>query len=185
MSNKMINIGGPKNDASYRYQMHALKCKIEGRGNGIKSVITNITTIAKELNTDPSYITKFFGMECGAVSKFDKKREMGIINGKRDAKDYQSMLEKFIRDFILCPKCGLPELASKIRGEELKHKCKACAWHGDNTSTLKVKDFIIKHPTASIPAKKGKTKPSKAGKGKSKGDKSKKFSPITILLFFQ
>jgi len=182
MSNKMLNIGGDANDASYRYQMHPLKTKIEGRGNGIKTVITNVTTVANELHTDPSYITKFFGMECGAVSKFDTQRNVGIVKCKREAKEFQEQLTRFINDFILCPRCGLPELKSEIypTSKQLKHSCAPCGLEYFNNSEHKVRKFIINNPTSSIKAKGNKSKP-KSGKtgGKKRSSKHKRHQSQT------
>ena len=61
-------------------------------------------------------------MECGAVSKFDTQRNAGIEMVNVIEKNIKTFL-RFIRDFILCPKCGLPELKSKIYPKQLKHQC--------------------------------------------------------------
>jgi len=114
MSSKMVNIGGDPNDVNYRYKMPPLSTKIEGRGNGIKTVLMNIVEVAKSLHTEPSYATKFFGMEVGAVSQFDTKRNVGIVNGVHQSQELQALLRKFISEFILCQKCKLPELQFKV-----------------------------------------------------------------------
>eukprot|EP00486_Rosalina_sp_Unknown_P000353 CAMPEP_0201567062 /NCGR_PEP_ID=MMETSP0190_2-20130828/7334_1 /ASSEMBLY_ACC=CAM_ASM_000263 /TAXON_ID=37353 /ORGANISM="Rosalina sp." /LENGTH=418 /DNA_ID=CAMNT_0047986597 /DNA_START=42 /DNA_END=1298 /DNA_ORIENTATION=+ len=174
MSGKMINIGGDANDANYRYKMPPLTTKIEGRGNGIKTVLMNIPDVAKALHTEPSYATKFFGMEVGALSQYDHKRNVGIVHGVHQSKELQTMMKKFIREFILCPKCKLPELQFKVHQKKnvLLQKCASCGWKGSNASNHKVKTYIINHP----PQKKDKDKNKKAGKKdkRSKKDKKKK-----------
>lgn len=40
--------------------------QVEGKGNGIKTVIVNMADIAKALNRPAAYPTKFFGTERGA-----------------------------------------------------------------------------------------------------------------------
>lgn len=81
-----VNIGGDSADKSYRYKMPQLIAKIEGRGNGIKTVIPNMPEIAKALQTEPAYPTKYFGMELGALSNYFAKTERAIVNGAHSAK---------------------------------------------------------------------------------------------------
>ncbi len=45
-------------DPAYRYKMPRVMTKIEGRGNGIKTVVTNMSQIALALRRDPSLPTK-------------------------------------------------------------------------------------------------------------------------------
>jgi len=40
--------------------MPALRAKVEGRGNGIKTVIENCVDISKSLDRNPEYVCKFF-----------------------------------------------------------------------------------------------------------------------------
>jgi hypothetical protein len=63
-----MNIAGviPVDDPSYRYQMPRLQAKVEGRGNGIKTLIVNVTDIGLALNRDAPEICKFFGTELGS-----------------------------------------------------------------------------------------------------------------------
>jgi len=132
----------------------------------------NIVEVAKHLHTEPSYATKFFGMEVGAVSQFDTKRNVGIVNGVHQTQELQKMLKKFIREFILCQNCGLPELQFKVHQKKnvLLQKCASCGWKGSNASGHKVKSYIINHP----PAKKSsKDKGKKKDKDKKSRDKRK------------
>ena len=59
----LINISGNVEvvDPNYRYRMPRIVGKVEGRGNGIKTVLFNITELAQSLNRDPQEVTKFFG----------------------------------------------------------------------------------------------------------------------------
>jgi len=149
-----VNIGGDQNDKSYRYKMPRLQAKVEGRGNGIKTAIPNMVDIARALHTDVEYPTKFFGIELGAQSKFDKKTDRAVVNGKHDAPVLQELLTKFIDMFILCPKCKLPELDWDVRQKSglIKTDCRACGYNAPIKSVHKVISFILTHP----PAKKKK-----------------------------
>merc|ERR1711959_375099 len=69
----MINIPSSVDDPSYRYKMPRLISKVEGRGNGIKTAIMNMSDVAGALKRPPSYPTKFFGCELGAQSSYSEK----------------------------------------------------------------------------------------------------------------
>lgn len=49
-----INIRRDNPDPFYRYKMERLQSKIEGKGNGIKSVIVNLSSVANSLSRDPA-----------------------------------------------------------------------------------------------------------------------------------
>ncbi len=87
-------------------------------------------------------------MECGALSKFNKARDVGIVHGVHQAPDLQKHLKKYVRDFILCPQCNLPELQQKVDTKRslLMAKCASCGWRGGIKSTHKVKTYMINNP---------------------------------------
>ena len=78
----MINIGASNaGDQFYRYKMPAIQSKIEGRGNGIKTNVVNLVEVSKALARPPMYTLKFFGNDLGALTKFDEKSGLAIVNG--------------------------------------------------------------------------------------------------------
>ena len=97
------------NDPFYRYKMPRLQSKIEGKGNGIKTVIPNMSDVSKALHRPPTYATKFFGCELGAQVKFDEAHDRYIVNGAHDAPKLQTLLDGFIQKFVLCASCSNPE----------------------------------------------------------------------------
>lgn len=57
-----VNVNRNLTDQFYRYKMPKLLAKVEGKGNGIKTVIVNMVEIAKALNRPPmcTYFAKHF-----------------------------------------------------------------------------------------------------------------------------
>ena len=127
----MINVNRQTNDMFYRYKMPKLLAKVEGTGNGIKTVVVNATAIAKALNRpttckikirflgkkkNQTYfhflfldVTKFFGCELGAQVQMNAKEDRYIVNGSHDCEKLQNLLDAFIKRFVLCPHCDNPE----------------------------------------------------------------------------
>lgn len=143
----MLNIGGENaGDAFYRYKMPKLQCKIEGRGNGIKTNVVNNVDIAKALERPPEYVIKYFGIELGAQTKFDKKIGTSIVNGAHDQKKLSEILESFIKKYVQCYGCGNPETVIKIKKENIYLKCKACGHVSTVDPKFRLNTFIIKNP---------------------------------------
>ena len=90
----LVNIAGltPVDDPSYRYKMPRLQGKVEGRGNGIKTVLVNVVEVAQALNRGGPEVTKFFGTELGAQTTYDESIDRAIVNG---AHTDQDLLNKF------------------------------------------------------------------------------------------
>ena len=57
-----VNINREVTDAFYRYKMPAkIVAKVEGKGNGVRTVLPNLHDIAKALERPSVYLLKFFG----------------------------------------------------------------------------------------------------------------------------
>jgi len=145
---KNLNINRSVNDPFYRYKMPRLVAKVEGKGNGIKTVIANMSEIAKALSRPPTYPTKYFGCELGAQTNFDLKNERYIVNGEHDANKLQDILYGFIKKYVLCPSCDNPEtvLSVKPKSQAIYGKCKACGHSYTADSKHKLSTFILKNP---------------------------------------
>ena len=65
----MVNIPSYVADDKYRYKMPAIQCKIESKGNGVRTSFTNLENIATALNCEADYILKFFCVEMGSQKK--------------------------------------------------------------------------------------------------------------------
>ncbi|KAJ3160344.1 hypothetical protein HDU86_000678 [Geranomyces michiganensis] len=157
-----INIRRDVSDKFYRYKMPAIISKIEGKGNGIKTAIPNMSDIAKALSRPTTYPTKYFGCELGAQVTCNAETDRYIVNGAHDAAKLQSTLDGFIDKFVLCPSCKNPETDLIITKDEYIYRdCKACGANGPCDMRHKLTTFILKNP----PAQPKKIKKSKSGKG--------------------
>uniref|UniRef100_A0AC34FHN5 Eukaryotic translation initiation factor 5 n=1 Tax=Panagrolaimus sp. ES5 TaxID=591445 RepID=A0AC34FHN5_9BILA len=144
-----LNVNRSVIDPFYRYKMPRLQAKVEGKGNGIKTVIANMTDIAKALGRPPTYPTKFFGCELGAQTNVDNKNERYIVNGEHDANKLQDLLDIFIKKFVLCPACDNPETVFTVKRQVINSKCKACGHAYVIDPKHKLSTFIIKNPPPS------------------------------------
>jgi translation initiation factor 5 len=121
----MINIPREIKDPHYRYKMPRLVTKIEGKGNGVKTIILNLPEIAKALNRRPIYLIKYLGIELGAQVNSDELNSRYIINGNHDAEKLQSLLDSFIKRFVLCASCSNPETGFIFgKNDGIRRDCK-------------------------------------------------------------
>uniref|UniRef100_A0A1I7ZPT3 Eukaryotic translation initiation factor 5 n=1 Tax=Steinernema glaseri TaxID=37863 RepID=A0A1I7ZPT3_9BILA len=141
-----INVNRHVLDPFYRYKMPRLQAKIEGKGNGIKTVIANMVEIGKSLDRPPAYLTKYFGCELGAQTKIDTENGRHIVNGDHDANKLQDILDGFIRNFILCPACDNPETRLNVKNRMIHSTCKACGHKFTIDAQHKLSAFIVKNP---------------------------------------
>lgn len=177
-----VNINRSVTDTFYRYKMPRIIAKVEGKGNGIKTVIVNMPDVAKSLQRPPTYPTKYFGCELGAQTQFDPKNERYIVNGAHDASKLQDLLDGFIKRFVLCEECDNPETFLTIRAKagQILSRCIACGHQGNIDMRHKLTTFMIKNPpenpeythgTATTPGKEKKDKDKKKEKGGKKSGK--------------
>lgn len=68
-----VNVNRNVADVFYRYKMPRISAKVEGKGNGIKTVIVNMIDVARAIGRPATYPTKYFGCELGAQTQFDYK----------------------------------------------------------------------------------------------------------------
>jgi translation initiation factor 5 len=142
--------------------------KVEGRGNGIKTVLVNVTDLGTSLNREAPEITKFFGCEIGSQTSFSADTDRAIVNGAHTAADLQVHLCRYIENFVLCENCRLPETHYKIKAGLISQKCLACGHKSTVDMTHKLTTFILAQH------KKAKETAVKAEKGvDKKGDKKK------------
>jgi len=141
-----LNVNRSVQDAFYRYKMPRLQAKVEGKGNGIKTVVVNMVDIARALDRPPTYVTKYFGCELGAQTQFDVKAERYIVNGCHDAGKMQDMLDGFIKKFVLCEQCDNPETVLKVKKNMIGASCKACGHIYTLDMRHKLTTFIVKNP---------------------------------------
>ncbi|KAK4624058.1 Eukaryotic translation initiation factor 5 [Fulvia fulva] len=139
-----VNIRRDVQDPFYRYKMERIQSKVEGKGNGIKTVVVNLANVAYQLARPPSYVIKYFGFELGAQTNIDPKDDRWIINGSHEATKLQDYLDGFINKFVLCKDCKNPETVVNVKDNDILLDCKACGKITKADSRHKLGGFILK-----------------------------------------
>jgi len=123
----LINVDPEKQtDPFYRYKMQRVITKIEGNGNGIKTVVPNIQDIADRLARDVECLMKYFAHELAVTTKF--KDGKWIMTGSFQQDTVQQSLFDFVKKFVLCKECRNPETVVQMdENKDLCLNCKACS----------------------------------------------------------
>ncbi|KAK4190042.1 putative eukaryotic translation initiation factor 5 protein [Podospora australis] len=165
----LVNVRRDVSDPFYRYKMERIQTKIEGKGNGIKTVVVNLSSVAQSLARPGSYLIKYFGFELGAQTNIDPPDDRWIINGAHESSKLQELLDGFISKFVLCKKCKNPETDVHIKDGHITLDCKACGQRTDVDLRLKLSGFILKNVPKKT--KKDKAERKAARKAKQNGGK--------------
>lgn len=166
-----INICRDNTDPFYRYKMPPIQAKVEGRGNGIKTAIPNLSEVARALARPPAYVVKYFGYELGAQTTFKEEDDRYLVNGSHMQLELQDSLDGFITKFVLCGACKNPETQIQVKGKgNLSKDCKACGRITDVDPRHKLLSYILKNPPPSTGKKAATATANVVGGGKSISD---------------
>uniref|UniRef100_A0A2K6STG8 Eukaryotic translation initiation factor 5 n=1 Tax=Saimiri boliviensis boliviensis TaxID=39432 RepID=A0A2K6STG8_SAIBB len=148
-----VHVSRSVSDQFCRYKMPRLIAKVEGKGNGIKTVIVSMVDVAKGLNRPPTYPTKYFGCELGAQTQLDVKNDRYIVSGSREANKLQDMLDGFIKIFVLCSQCENPETDLHVspKKQTIGNSCKACGYRGMLDTQGKDKENVSVSSSETLP----------------------------------
>ena len=145
----MINMDG-SDTPFYRYVMPSVQIKVEGTSKMIKTVLTNITSIADCCKRSPDYLVTFLGQEFSVNSKFDKDIDKFYISGKHETNKIQNTIFKFIKDYVMCHKCKVPDTLTLITGQKknstISLKCKCCSFIKELDNSDRLVKYMILHP---------------------------------------
>ncbi|KAH9598915.1 Translation initiation factor IF2/IF5 [Trypanosoma melophagium] len=150
MSVAMIPIDPEKrDDIYYRYKMPAIQTKVEGSGNGIKTVFPNIHDVCLAINRPEAILMKFFQSEIGAQRTVLEKDDKFLIMGSHTEERVQEKVYDFVRKFVLCRHCRNPETQlfverSKKNSSPISLSCGACG------KVMKLMDLDPRYVTALV-----------------------------------
>jgi translation initiation factor 5 len=133
-----------ENDPFYRYKLPPLIAKLEGKGNGMKTVLVNIEDISKLINRLPTNVVKFFSYELGVQSMY--KHKVHSLNGNHTSETLQIVFNKFMSLFVSCSECTNPETILCIHGRKqyVLLDCTACGQSRNIIANHKLSTFLIK-----------------------------------------
>jgi translation initiation factor 2 subunit 2 len=98
--------------------------QIKGALSGNKTIISNLEVIAKAVRRDLQHVFKFFLRELATTG--DLKGTEAIFVGKFRPDMLNNKVEKYIKEFVLCPQCGKPDTHLEKADAATLLICEAC-----------------------------------------------------------
>lgn len=149
--NKLINMNGLE-DESYRYKMPSFIITQMGAGNGKYTQLNNIDNISSSINHPPHIICRYIASITG--SSFTESTKQ--LTGWHDANTLNNLVIDYIKNLVLCPKCGIPETIPSVYGSKknagINLTCSACKTESKvipkNKNVDKAIDIIVKYLVA-------------------------------------
>jgi translation initiation factor 2 beta subunit (eIF-2beta)/eIF-5 len=140
----MINVNN-SDDLFYRYKMEKVNITNKGFGNGLFTIINNLESIAKSINTPVEILYKYIANDLG--SNYNEKKKS--MNGNHTHEKIQESIYKYINDFVICNKCGIPEVNYFLEKKSIEAKCSACGKLNEIKNNNKINqknvDIILKY----------------------------------------
>lgn len=98
--------------------------KVVGHLQGSKTIIGNFQQICGIFRRDPNHLLKYLQRELATPASIDGPRL--ILGRKLSSSLINSKIERYAKQFVLCPECGKPD-TQLIKEERITLiKCTAC-----------------------------------------------------------
>lgn len=124
---ELINIQNIEDDYA-RYKMPKLQSRIKDKGKFAETFVTNLVEVAKSLKVNLPAPIKYIESNLGSQFMLADKKDLSsyYIKGRFSYEQLYEPLRAFIDQYVLCSKCGLPELEYKRDKDKCSQSCKSC-----------------------------------------------------------
>ncbi len=93
---------------------------------GTKTVIRNFRELASVTRREPRLLMRYLLKELGASGSLDEDSGMLTINVRVSAATLNTLIQRFVRTYVICPTCGAPDTRLEKRGRSWVLVCEAC-----------------------------------------------------------
>jgi translation initiation factor 5 len=119
------------NDPTYRYKIKSLNIKLIGKQDNWTTLIINSEEIAKLIKRPIEHISKYISHGLSCPIKKEKEYDCLGFKGKYTIDIITKYFMDYIKIYVLCPICDLPETTLFIQKDKdkprgLSHNCNAC-----------------------------------------------------------
>ena len=98
--------------------------KVKGHHEGTRTVISNFAQIATHIRRTPEHLLKFLSKELASSGEI--KGDRLILSRRLPSKNINEKIEKYVNQFVLCPKCRKPDSELSEKGGKIFLRCLAC-----------------------------------------------------------
>lgn len=91
---------------------------------GNKTIFRNYAEFPKLLRRDPNRLLMYLAKELATAASMDGER--AIFIGRKDKESFSQLLQRYMRDAVICPVCGSPDThLEKVKRLQFM-VCEAC-----------------------------------------------------------
>ncbi|MCS7121780.1 MAG: translation initiation factor IF-2 subunit beta [Archaeoglobaceae archaeon] len=91
---------------------------------GAKTVIKNFSQIAKILNRKEEHLYKYLVKSLGTAGMIENERL--ILQGKFSEEEIQKEIDEYVKLYVLCKECGVPDTELMKEERVTMLRCQAC-----------------------------------------------------------
>jgi translation initiation factor 2 subunit 2 len=91
---------------------------------GMRTNLSNFKEICEALNRDPRHVLKFFSGEMATAATMQRNR--AIFQGKFGIDTFERLIQRYIKEFVVCPVCTRPDTKIVKNRRFLFLVCEAC-----------------------------------------------------------
>ncbi|MCE4617449.1 MAG: translation initiation factor IF-2 subunit beta [Desulfurococcales archaeon] len=93
---------------------------------GSHTIIRNFREIALRLRRDPQILLRYLLKELAAAGNYDDESGIARINIRVSSKSLNTLIDRFVKTYVICPTCGRPDTRIVKRGRTWILVCEAC-----------------------------------------------------------